>query len=398
MSKWRLLQGSLAFVFAISSGAAATASDLSALDIHPLEYPIGQYMLHLGAHANGSVYTADQPADAGSGATRVTGATSLTAKIDRLYDNGINIALKGTFNLYHDQLSGDIYGNKFVEKLYADIATNLGRIEIGDTDGVGYQLAVTGPVVDEDVSLDDSSVTFFRNPATKTAFVHFFPVETALQSSLNYAKISYYSPRLLGFELATSFTPSEGKGVVPFAVSGPLVANRQDDIWEIVGSYVGYYGAFSYGAFGGLAVAHNAAKTALHAGLTDWAAGAEIDFAISDSLKVAVGGAFHETNACAFNINSVFASGTTRASHFSTVLSDGRWSVGAEYSEGTAHAAGTAISTLGYAGSIGYKLNANWRVTAGWEQRNYRRETGTFYNGLGHINMDAAFLHVRFDV
>lgn len=398
MSKWRQLQGSLAFAFAILSGAAAKASDLSALDIHPLTYPIGQYMLHLGVHGSGAVYTANQPAGAGSGTAKVTGATSLTAKIDRLYDSGIGIALKGTFNLYHDQMSGDIYGNRFVEKLYADIATNLGRIEIGDTDGAGYQLAVTGPVVDEDVSLDDSSVTFFRNPATKTAFVHFFPVETALQSSLNYAKVSYYSPRLFGFELATSFTPSEAKGILPFAVSSPIVANRQDDIWEIVGNYVGYYGAFSYGAFGGLAVAHNAGKTALHAGLTDWAAGAEIDYAINESLKVAVGGAFHETNADAFNINSVFAGGTTHANHFSTVLSDGRWSIGAEYSDGTASAAGRAVSTVGYAGSVGYKLNANWRVTAGWEQRTYGRGTGIFYNGLGHVRMDAVFLHVRFDV
>lgn len=395
-----LLQEIIAFAFAVTWGIAARASNMSALEIHPLEYPIGQFMLHLGLRAHGSVYSADQPTAARLDTAGVTGATSLTATIDRLYESGVSVALKGVFNLSHDQLSGDIYGNKFVEKFYANIKPGFGRIEIGNVDGAAYELAVTGPVVDEDVSLDESKITFFRDPSTRTAFIHLFPVKTAVHASLNYAKVSYYTPRLFGIEFALSFTPSEGKGVIPFSANGPNVANRQDDMWEFVGSYVGYYDAFSIGAYSGFAVGHNAAKTALHTELIDWAVGAEIDYAVNDSLKIAVGGAFHQTNAYAFNINSVFSGRTTHASHLSTVVSDGHWLIGMEYSDGIAH--GTVgvstISTVGYEGSVGYKVNANIQITAGWERQNYNRTKGTFYNGLERIHMDAAFLHIRFDV
>lgn len=400
MFRRSLLHKIIICAVAVTPGAAANASDLSALDIHPLEYPVGQFMLHLGLHANGSVYSADQPSAARLNASGATGATSLTATIDRLYDSGFSIALKSVFNLSHDQLSGDIYGNKVVEKFYANIKPGLGRIEIGNVDGAAYELAVTGPVVDEDVSLEESKITFFRDPSTRTAFVHLFPVKTAVHASLNYAKVSYYTPRLFGIEFALSFTPSEGRGVIPFSANGPIVANHQDNMWEFVGSYVGYYGAFSIGAYSGLAVGHNAAKTALHEGLTEWAVGAEIDYAVNDSLKVAVGGAFHQTNAYAFNINSVFSGRTTHASHLSTVVSDGHWLIGMEYSDGIAHGTvGTStISTVGYEGSVGYKMNANIQITAGWERQNFNRTTGVFYNGLGRIHMDAAFLHIRFDV
>ena len=44
-------------------------------------------------------------------------------------------------------------------RLYGEARTGLGRVEIGLTDGAAYDLAVTGPKVDAQVSLDDPQTT-----------------------------------------------------------------------------------------------------------------------------------------------------------------------------------------------------------------------------------------------
>jgi hypothetical protein len=376
----------------------AAAQDIGNWNIPAVELPVGDYAFHLGGQANGAAYGATQPAATNS--SGVTGAATLSAKLDRTYDDGMTIALNGAFEIYHDHLSGDLYGDRLLEKLYANVQTGLGRIEIGQTDGAAHALAVTGPVVDDDVSLESSRTTFFLDPSLGAAFTKVFSVKTAPLASLNYAKLSYYSPRLFGLQLAMSFTPSESKEILPFISNGPHTPDRQDDIWDSAVSYSDYFGALSVGAFASLSVAHDGAKTTAHAGLTDWAIGSELDYSINDDMKLSAGGAFRQANAYAFDINSVFNSGTTRATHLSTMLTDGPWLIGAEYSDGTADGSATVptLSVRGYQGSVGYVVNANLQLTAGWERLNYSRNAGAFYNGLPHIQMDAEFLHIRLHV
>ena len=104
----------------------------------------------------------------------------------------------------------------------ATAQTGLGRVEIGMTDGAAYALAVTGPVVDEATTIDNANATFFRDPSTGRAFIDVFTLNSAVESSLNYAKLSYYTPRLFGMQLAASYTPSEGKDVLPSSPAGRM--------------------------------------------------------------------------------------------------------------------------------------------------------------------------------
>src|SRR5207247_1382508 len=96
-----------------------------------------------------------------------------------------------------------------------------------------YALAVTGPVVDSVTSLDNANTTFYLDPTTGAAFTNLFEPNSAVEPTFNYAKISYFSPRLFGVALGASFTPNEGKGVLPFIKQGPQVTNRQRGIWEV---------------------------------------------------------------------------------------------------------------------------------------------------------------------
>jgi len=344
------------------------------------------------------VLSADQPA-AGIDETTASGAATLTAALQRDYDSGLTLALKGAFEVYHDRLSGDNYGDDFVQKVYAAAQTGLGRVEVGMTDGAAYALAVTGPVVDDETTLDNANATFFRDPSTGRAFVNVFALNSAVESSLNYAKISYYTPRLFGVQLAASYTPSEGKDVIPFLSSGPHAPNRQESIWEAAVSYSGYIGPVSLGVYGGAAFAHadGAAKTAGHEGLTEWSLGSEIDYNLNDDVKLAIGGAYRRSNAYAFDINDVLADGETSSAHLSATVSYGPWIAGGEYGEGTAE--GTPkLGVRGVSASVGYVFNANLQATLGWQQLRYNRDSGAFYNGEPRIRMDAVFLHLRLHV
>jgi hypothetical protein len=378
----------------IATPALAGPSDWT---ISPWSTNLANVSLTVGGRAQGTVLTADQPAAAGQ--TTASGAATLTMALQRDYDSGLTLALKGAFEIYHDRLSGDNYGDDFVQKVYAVAQTGLGRVEIGMTDGAAFALAVTGPVVDDETTLDNANATFFRDPSTGRAFVNVFALNSAVESSLNYAKLSYYTPRLFGVQLAASYTPSEGKDVIPFLSSGPRAPNRQESIWEAAVSYSDYFGPVSLGVYGGVMFAHadGATKTAGHEGLTEWGLGSEIDYNLNDDVKLAVGGAFRRSNAYAFDINDVLANGETSSAHLSATLSTGPWIVGGEYGEGTAEGA-PKLGVRGVSASVGYVFNANLQATLGWQQLRYNRDNGTFYNGAPRIRMDAAFLHLRLHV
>ena len=122
----------------------------------------------------------------------------MSAKLERTYDTGLVLSLRSVFEVFHDKLSGDNYGSDLVQKVYGVAQTGLGRVEIGMTDGAAYSLAVTGPTVDGVTSLDNPNATFFLDPTTGRAFINVFTGNSAVEPTYNFAKLSYYSPRLFG--------------------------------------------------------------------------------------------------------------------------------------------------------------------------------------------------------
>jgi hypothetical protein len=382
-------------VLLLTAPAAASWDDWS---VAPFTGSAGDLNYSIGGQVNGTVFDADQPAGAGNFSG--TGAATLYTSVERDYDSGLALALKGTFEIYHDKLSGDNYGSDLLAKLYGSVQTGLGRIEVGMADGAAYQLAVTGPVVNAEVTTDNPNATFFVDPSTRRAFINVFTLNSAVESSLNYAKLSYFTPRLFGVQLGFTYTPSEGKDVVPFLNNGPNVLNRQKSLWEAAVNYNDSFGALTFSAYAGLTVGHGDRKTPGHAGLTDWGAGSELDWNIDDDTKLAVGGAFRQANTYTFDINSAFTSGATRSTHLSTVLTRGSWSLGGEFGNGDADGM-LGAPTLGvhaYMIDAAYAVNANLQISGGWQKLYYARSTGTFYDGAPRIDMDAVFLHAVLNI
>jgi len=375
----------------------ASASDWT---IDPWTGDLDSYTITVGGEAHGTLFSSDLPKVTDFDRHWASGLADLSLKIERDYDSGMTVALKSTFEVARDKLSYDNYGGNLVQKVYGVLDSGLGTVEIGMTDGAAYKLAVTGPVVDDATSIDNANATFFLDPITGRDFTRVFALNSYVESSLNYAKFSYFTKRLFGIEIAVSYTPSEGREVIPFLNNGPNAANRQKSVWETVASYSSTFGRTSIGVYAAASFGHGTRKTPGHAGLTEWGMGTEIDYDLNDDMKLAFGGAWRHTNTYAFDIYDARTAGGSDSAHLSSTLTWGPWILGGEYGRGTAGGDGFAptIGVKGWQGSVGYVFNANWQLTAGWQELRYDRSAGVFYNGGPRIEMSAAFLHLRLHV
>jgi len=381
----RKVMGGLAVLAAAALGSGAGAQTLP-----PFTTEVGSAELTLGGTARGAVFAADQPGSAAS----LGGVAKLIARLQQTDDTGLTLALNGTLAV-HDRLSFGRYDGDLLEKLYGEARTGLGTLRLGLADGASADLAVAGPVADTAVSLNDPSITLFRD-SNGGAVANIFTLRTPGGPSSNYAKIVYESPNIFGVQLGLSFAPSEGKNVLPFLAAGPQVAGHQADMWEGGLRYTDDFGPLSLSAYGGAAVGRAEHKLPGQEGVSDTAAGIRGDYSVSDDVTVSLGGAWHSTNAYAFDINRAYAGATTRIAHFSGGISYAGWSGSLEYGTGVAgSAAGNSrLGLNGMEAQLARTFSDGVLASLGWQHLIYGRSSGAFYDGSNRLSLDAVFLHL----
>ena len=314
----------------------------------------------------------------------------------RIFDNGMVLGARSDFLLYHDAQSGDNYDSDTVEKIYVFAQTGFGRVEIGQQDGAAYTLGLVGPITNEQVTLENRNISLFRDPATGGDFGKLFQSITAVQSTSNFAKINYVSPRLLGIQIGASFTPKPVRTPLPFTGNLPNDPNQQQNIWEVAASYTGYFSNLAVGLSAGLAQGSVRNRNAAGDDLSDWALGAQLAYPVG-TVKLSLGGAYRDSNAYLLGLDQVLAHAGTHASHLSATAEWGSWIAGAEYS--FANAKGPVdYDITGYQLSAGYKINDNLQLTGGWQWYDYSRSAGVFYNGLPTLRMNAGFLLLSYEL
>lgn len=379
--------GKIGLLCAVGLAAPAGAQTLA-----PFSWPIGQAELRLSADASGALFDPDQP---GWNGAQASGALRLMPELRRDYDSGLALALDGAFTAA-DPLSRGRYDGDVIERLAGSVRTGLGKIEVGLADGAGYGLAVTGPRVDPDVSLNDPRTSFFRDPVTHRAVTGMFALRTPVGASSNYAKIVYTSPALFGAQIALSFTPSEGKQL-PFLNAGPHVPGRQVEFWEAALRYETDLGPLSLAAYGAVSESRAEHKLPGQEGASDLGAGLNADYPVTEDLSLSLGGAWRQSNAYGFDVNQSWQAGTTRVAHISAAATYQRWKAGLEYGTGTADAV-AALPRLGLNGleaSLGYRVSDSIAVSAGWQRLSYTRSSGLFFNGAPQLKMDAVYVHLK---
>jgi hypothetical protein len=367
------------------------AAAATPLNLATWQAELGNYALDIGGVAGGALFSVNNHQ-----ATHTSGAVKLTPRLHRDFDSGLSLGFDTTITA-SDVLSRGRYNGDVFEKIYGDIRTGLGRAEIGQTDGAAYDLAVSGPKVDAAVSLDDPQTTFFQDPSTGHAFTDAFALRTEIGASSNYAKLAYVSPTLFGAQLAVSFTPSQGKEILPFLHKGPHVGGRQADIWEAAIRYSDQFGSLSVSAYGGVAEGRAEHKAVGQEGVSDLGAGLRADYPVNDDLSLSLGGAWRQSNAYGFQIARSFQAATTTARQASASATYDDWMLGVEYGDGNAGAVPGAprLGLTGYEATLGYSLSDSIQPALGWQHLNYDRSSGNFYNGASRIALDAVFLHLN---
>jgi hypothetical protein len=383
-----------ALMLLLAAAGPAWAQDDEDFTLSPYETFIGNAALSVGGEASGALFDRNlkrQPA--------ASGAAKAIARLHRDYDTGLSLGLDTSLAV-SDSLSRGRYGGDFFEKVYGDARTGLGQLQIGQIDGAGYALAVTGPQVDAQVSLDDPQTSFFRDPSTGRAVIDMFALRTEVGASSNYAKFAYVSPALFGVQLALSFTPNQSKDVLPFLHAGPRLPGRQVDIWEGAVRYSDNIGPVNLTASGSVAEGRGEHKLGGQEGVSDLGFGLRGDYAVSDDLSLSLGGAYRQSNAYGFDPTQSYDGATTRVLHVAARATYGSWMAGLEYGNGVAGSAAglPRLGLNGYQASAGYVLNENWQITGGWQKLDYARSVGVFFNGASRLGMDAGFLHLNLHI
>ena len=383
--------------------AAAAEDSRGFADALALDAPNWEFdntTIRLGGVAAGALFSAHQsPGPGSAGGYDNTSASSLVLaniQAQRIFDNGMVLGARSDFLLHHDAQSGDNYDSDTVEKIYLFAQTGFGRVEIGQQDGAAYTLGLVGPLTNEQVTLENRNISLFRDPTTGLDFGKLFQSITNVQSTSNFAKINYVSPRLLGIQIGASFTPKPVRTPLPFTGNLPNDPNQQQNIWEVAASYTGYFSSLAVGLSAGIAQGSARNRNAAGDDLSDWALGAQLAYPVG-TVKLSLGGAYRDSNAYLLDLSQVLARARTHASHLSATAEWGSWIAGGEYS--FANAKGPVdYDITGYQLSAGYKFNDNLQLTGGWQWYDYSRNAGVFYNGSPTISMNAGFLLLSYEL
>lgn len=198
------------------------------------------------------VFNAHQNVEGYNG-THVNGNTEVHFTGRNTLDNGLTVGFKV-------ELEGDAFGTGAIDESVLFVSSpDYGRFEIGMEDGAGIRMNLGGP-----------SVGFAANSGTWTDFL-VAPSLAAAAVGLGYCdpgytticgetgdspKITYFTPRVSGFQFGVSYTPDPGAGGNNRTFIGvgaaPAVGNGVNHWTEVAINYTETFGPVDVGAYAGL--------------------------------------------------------------------------------------------------------------------------------------------------
>jgi outer membrane protein OmpU len=250
-------------------------------------------------------------------------------------DNGLVAGAALKLQLDNDEVATGTSNATFSE-VYAFLEGGFGRLEIGATDGAAFKSHYSSPWFVPGNGVDSPNI---YNISINTAGTSSFSARTSTYSLMteDSNKISYFTPRLAGFQLGASFTPDAGTNdpvANGFAVSPQNSAI--EDVFEIAANYAGEIGGASIGA-DVFYVTGEAPGAGATGDPTEMGIGASVGFG-----GFTVGGAYTVTEDLAGQ-NAVVNGNESTTWTAGISYGTGPWTVGVAYLDSEVEVTGVAI-------------------------------------------------------
>lgn len=159
-------------------------------------------------------------------------------------DNGLVAGAALKVQLDNDEAATGTSNATFSE-VYAFLEGGFGRVELGATDGAAFKMHYSSPWFVPGNGVDSPNIYNMNNGGAS------FSSSTSTFSLIaeDSNKISYFTPRLAGFQLGASFTPDAGVNDPTANGFGLSPTNSAtEDVTEIALNYAGEFGGVSLGA------------------------------------------------------------------------------------------------------------------------------------------------------
>jgi len=225
------LLGSTALAATLVSGAAMAES--------PIALQLGGYFQAYG------IYQDTDQTDLRS--TYVTQRGRIYVKGSTTLDNGITVgvftAIRAGENGNLDKASG------IIKKAYGFFEGSFGRIEVGSGDGAASQMGYTSP--DPAPASGVNSANYFANPPASNIAGALGSTPTTYQNwDAQNTKISYFTPRMSGFQFGISYTPNscqtgpsvDGAGCPSFGQASADNEGSQSEVYAFGTNYTNTFG------------------------------------------------------------------------------------------------------------------------------------------------------------
>lgn len=175
----KILYGTTALVASGMMAGAALAADPISLKIN------GFYDATLVIHDDDA---------AGTGDSAVKQDVEININGSTVLDSGVTVGAQIEFK---EPVGGSGLGN---EEAFAYIEGSMGRGEIGSTDNAAYKMSYAAPYVTDAHGVDTPIFWHISRFSARTT--------TRITMSGDANKVTYFTPRMTGFQLGVSYTPS----------------------------------------------------------------------------------------------------------------------------------------------------------------------------------------------
>jgi predicted porin len=181
-------------------------------------------------------------------------ARNIDVKAEGTLDNGLVAGVDAKLQLGNDWISyvNNAASVSTFRQLFAYLEGGFGKFEIGGTDGAAYKMHYTSPWFVPGNGVDSPNI---YNASTSPVRVSTFSL---LATDSN--KVSYFTPRLAGFQLGLSYTPDatvhgpQENGYIVSPEGGSLAGigypAAATDVFEVALNYAGSFGGVDVGIDG----------------------------------------------------------------------------------------------------------------------------------------------------